>query len=198
MHTEAPPRTHANVHLNQFIDLLPDPVFLVNDRGHIVFASTACTEVLGYDTHELTGRAMLDLVMPDDIDKTVKEAAEVIAKGRSDGFENRYLRKDGRHVHLMWSARWLPVERLHMSVARDISHLRDPDKLSRMLVHASAPLARHEQRVLQMLLTDASEKQIADRLGLSFSTTHSYVTGIFRKFRVRGRAGLMSLWIEHA
>ncbi|MDF3881026.1 LuxR C-terminal-related transcriptional regulator [Cupriavidus basilensis] len=42
-------------------------------------------------------------------------------------------------------------------------------------------------------MTDASEKQIARHLGLTVSTTHSYVTSIFRKFGVRGRAGLMSL-----
>ena len=52
-------------------------------------------------------------------------------------------------------------------------------------------------RVLNLLLTEAGEKQIAERLGLAVSTTHSYITGIYRKFGVRGRAGLMSLWLRH-
>jgi len=59
-----------------------------------------------------------------------------------------------------------------------------------------AMLAPHERKVLELLLTEATEKQIAERLGLAVSTTHSYITGIFRKYGVRGRAGLMSLWLR--
>nr|WP_285230655.1 helix-turn-helix transcriptional regulator [Stenotrophomonas sp. ISL-67] len=59
-----------------------------------------------------------------------------------------------------------------------------------------AHLAPHEKRVLQLLLTEATEKQIAEKLGLAVSTTHSYVTLIFRKFGVRSRAGLMALWLQ--
>lgn len=64
------------------------------------------------------------------------------------------------------------------------------------LLLASAPLTPTEQRVLHLLLTDASEKQIAHRLGLADSTTHQYVVAIFRKFGVRSRAALMSLWLS--
>ena len=39
--------------------------------------------------------------------------------------------------------------------------------------------------------------EIAARLGLAESTIHSYVASIFRKFGVRGRKGLMSLWLQH-
>ncbi|SEQ30331.1 regulatory protein, luxR family [Azotobacter beijerinckii] len=68
--------------------------------------------------------------------------------------------------------------------------------LNRGLQLASVPLAPYERKVLQLLLTEATEKQIAERLGLAVSTTHSYVTSVFRKFGVRGRAGLMSLWLN--
>jgi diguanylate cyclase (GGDEF)-like protein len=36
-------------------------------------------------------------------------------------FENRYLRKDGRVVHILWSARWSEVDQLRIAVARDIT-----------------------------------------------------------------------------
>lgn len=68
--------------------------------------------------------------------------------------------------------------------------------LSHGLLVTSSRLMPSERKVLQLLLTDASEKQIAERLGLAVSTTHQYVTGIFRKFGVRSRAGLMSLWLN--
>ena len=70
--------------------------------------------------------------------------------------------------------------------------------MSHGLLLASAPLTPMEQKVLQLLLTDASEKRIAHQLGLADSTTHQYVVAIFRKFGVRSRAALMSLWLSPA
>ena len=49
---------------------------------------------------------------------------------------------------------------------------------------------------MALLLTEATEKQIAVQLGLAVSTTHQHVVTLFRKFGVRNRAGLMSLWLS--
>jgi len=68
--------------------------------------------------------------------------------------------------------------------------------LSHGLLLASAPLTPTEHKVLQLLLTEATEKAIAHQLGLAESTTHQHVVAIFRKFGVRSRAGLMSLWFN--
>jgi DNA-binding CsgD family transcriptional regulator len=67
--------------------------------------------------------------------------------------------------------------------------------LSHGLVIARAPLSPAEQRVQRLLLTGLPEKQIAQRLSLSVTTAHTYVTDIFRKFGVNSRAGLMALWL---
>lgn len=68
--------------------------------------------------------------------------------------------------------------------------------LGQGLMMASTPLSPAERRVLQLLLTKASEKHIASQLGMTTATAHQYVVGIFRKFGVRSRAGLMSLWLS--
>jgi len=68
--------------------------------------------------------------------------------------------------------------------------------MSHGLLLASAPLTPTEHKVLQLLLTEATEKRIAHQLGLAESTTHQHVVAIFRKFGVRSRAGLMSLWFN--
>jgi DNA-binding CsgD family transcriptional regulator len=68
--------------------------------------------------------------------------------------------------------------------------------LSQGLLVASSPLTPAEQQVVALLLTKATEKQIADQLGLAVSTTHQHVVTLFRKFGVRNRAGLMSLWLN--
>jgi DNA-binding CsgD family transcriptional regulator len=63
-------------------------------------------------------------------------------------------------------------------------------------VHAArTPLSPMERRVLALLLTDQSEKLIAANLGVTPSTAHTYVRGVFRKFGVSGRNGLIALWL---
>lgn len=61
---------------------------------------------------------------------------------------------------------------------------------------AAAGLSPAERRVLRELLSGAGEKAIAERLGLTQASAHRYVTVMYRKFGVRGRAELMSLWLN--
>jgi DNA-binding CsgD family transcriptional regulator len=70
--------------------------------------------------------------------------------------------------------------------------------LSQGLLIASSPLTATEQRVLTLLLTEVQEKEIADQLDQAASTVHQYVIGIYRKFGVRSRTGLMTLWLNRA
>ena len=60
---------------------------------------------------------------------------------------------------------------------------------------AEETLTAAERRVLSGLLTEKTEAEIADELGLSQSTVHTYCVRICRKFGVRGRNGLISLWL---
>jgi DNA-binding CsgD family transcriptional regulator len=65
------------------------------------------------------------------------------------------------------------------------------------LLIAKAPLTPVERRLLSLLLTERIEKEIAHELHLTLATTHTYITGLFRKFGVSGRAGLTALWLGH-
>ena len=177
-------------------DLLLDAVFIVDLDGRITYASAACESIFGYTPEEMIGTTIIDFVLPEDREKTIAEVRIVETEGQRIGFENRYRHKDGRVVHVMWSARLLESEQVRIGVARDVTDLKQARMLNQGLLLASAPLAPHELKVLEQLLTDATEKQIAQRLGLAVSTTHSYVTNIFRKFGVRSRAGLLSLWLS--
>lgn len=68
--------------------------------------------------------------------------------------------------------------------------------LSNGLLMASSPLTPTERKVMQLMLTGSPEKHIAHQLGLAASTVHQHIVGIYRKFGVRSRAGLMSLWLN--
>jgi PAS domain S-box-containing protein len=175
-------------------DLSPDAIFLVNEHGRIRHVSAACKDIFGYEPGDFVDQFIIDFVVPADQDATIREAQEVLAGRKRIGFENRYRHKDGSDVYISWSARWLENERLRVGVARNVTELRRQERAPAALLSILAP---YERKVLELLLTEATEKQIAEKLGLAASTTHSYITGIFRKYGVRGRAGLMSLWLKH-
>ena len=67
--------------------------------------------------------------------------------------------------------------------------------LSYGLLIAERPLSDVQRRITCLLLTERTEKQIADEIAKPISATHKHVTEIFRKFGVNSRAGLMSLWL---
>jgi len=109
--------------LAEVTDHIMDMVCVVDAQGTFVFVSAASEQLLGYRPDELVGRRMIDYVHPDDRART-RVAAERIMEGASHiDFQNRYLRRDGDVVHLMWSARWHDSRQLRVAVARDVTAL---------------------------------------------------------------------------
>jgi hypothetical protein len=60
-------------------------------------------------------------VLPEERARTLEEAARIMAGQPRVGFVNRYRHKDGRPVHIMWSARWSEADQLRIGVARDVT-----------------------------------------------------------------------------
>lgn len=67
--------------------------------------------------------------------------------------------------------------------------------LSHGLRITEKPLTPTERRLLGHLLGSATEAGIADAMGLTPATVHTYATRIYRKFNVQGRTGLAALWL---
>ncbi len=107
--------------LASFFDLLMDAVCAVDIEGRFVFVSAACERIFGYTQDELIGMPMINLVLPADRERTLKAAGEIMGGQPKPYFENRYVRKDGQVVHIMWSARWSEVDQLRIAVARDVT-----------------------------------------------------------------------------
>jgi len=106
------------------MDLLLDAVCAVDAQGRYVYVNAACEHMFGYPRDELIGRNMIELVHPDDRDRTL-EAAQKVMRGNSHlHFENRYVRKDGTVVDVMWSATWSEADRMRLAVARDVTELK--------------------------------------------------------------------------
>ena len=132
--TSAPGREGIDFpELGNVLDLLLDAVCLVDAAGRFVFVSAAGEQVFGYTPQEMVGMSMLDLIHPEDIERTLKAAGEVLQGRRLTHFENRYVRKDGKPVHIMWSARWSEAHQLRIAVARDISERKRGESMQAAL-----------------------------------------------------------------
>lgn len=103
------------------LDLLLDAICVVDQEGRFVFVSAACERIFGYTADEMVGQAMIEMVFPEDRARTLQAASEIMAGNSKPNFENRYVRKDGQIVHIMWSARWSEDDRLRIAVAHDIT-----------------------------------------------------------------------------
>ncbi|OZI62699.1 diguanylate cyclase [Bordetella genomosp. 11] len=140
-----------------FVDLLLDAVLLVDVDGRIVYVNAACERIFGYSPEELIGQSMIDHVVPEDRARTLEEAKRVMAGHPRVGFENRYIRKDGRHVHIMWSARWSETDRLRVGVARDVTANKQAEELQAATyavseaAHAATDLATLFREISQII-----------------------------------------------
>lgn len=143
--------------LASVIDLLLDAVCVVDANGRVVFASAACERIFGYTPEEMRGKALLEMVVAEDVVKTLETVKEVMAGQSKQHFENRYRRKDGRVVHIMWSACWSEVDKLRIGVARDVSELKQAQALQAAIysiseaAHAAKDLVALFQQIHQII-----------------------------------------------
>jgi diguanylate cyclase (GGDEF)-like protein/PAS domain S-box-containing protein len=132
------------------MDLLLDAVCIVDAEGRFLYVSAAFETIFGYAPEEVIGHKMIELVHPDDRERTLQTAEGIMAGNVERHFENRYIRKDGHIVHIMWSARWSEAEQARVAVARDISD-RKRDESMRLAAHAISD-ATHKTEDLPALL----------------------------------------------
>ena len=141
--------TTALTPLDNILDLLLDAVCVVDAEGRYVFVSAAFERIFGYAPAEVIGKPMIDLVHPEDRAVTLRTAAAIMAGQPEANFQNRYLRKDGEVVHIMWSARWSGADRVRIAVAHDITALKRGESM-RLALHAVSEAA-HAARELPAL-----------------------------------------------
>lgn len=143
--------------LASYIDLLLDVVCAVDSQGRFVFVSAACEQVFGYTPDELIGQPMIDMVHPADRQRTLDAARAIMGGQPNPNFENRYLRKDGQVVHILWSARWSEVDQLRIAVARDITERKQAESRQAALyaiseaAHAAEDLLALFERIHQLI-----------------------------------------------
>ncbi|WP_226477306.1 sensor domain-containing diguanylate cyclase [Pseudomonas sp. MWU16-30323] len=119
----------------KLIHLMLDTVFVVDSENQIVFVSDACEALLGYRADELTGTLITDYMHPEDLARTRASIVRVMNGKPHVDFRNRYIRKDGSVVQILWAAFWSEEVGARIGVARDITALTQAEEELRFLAH---------------------------------------------------------------
>ncbi|WP_404340045.1 diguanylate cyclase domain-containing protein [Pseudoalteromonas mariniglutinosa] len=109
------------VYLADVIELMLDAVCVVDKQGRLVFANSAFNDIFGYDPQHVLGQKVIDFVHPDDREQTIATVQSIIMGERKPHYENRWIKKDGSVVYILWSARWSEEHQVRIAVAHDIT-----------------------------------------------------------------------------
>ncbi|MBW8458309.1 MAG: diguanylate cyclase [Thiobacillus sp.] len=150
-------KTNSLVPPSKVMDLLLDAVCVVDTEGRFTFISAAGERIFGYLPEEMVGRPMIDFVFHEDRARTLQVVDEILDGHLLPYFENRYVRKDGQVVHIMWSARWSETDQVRVAVARDITERKRAESLQAALyaisdaAHAAEDLVALLQSIHRIL-----------------------------------------------
>ncbi|WP_017293757.1 PAS domain S-box protein [Geminocystis herdmanii] len=111
--------------LESFFNLALDLLCIADLKGHFLKVSKAWETILGYSVTELEGHYFLDLVHPDDVEKTLQVMAQLANHQKILYFENRYLCRDGTYRYIEWRSNY--YNNLIYAVARDITERKKID-----------------------------------------------------------------------
>ena len=131
----------------RLIHLMLDTVFVVDRDNQIVFVSDACEALLGYRAQELVGTPITRYMHPDDLPATRASIIRVMNGQPHFDFRNRYIRKDGGVVHILWAAFWSDEVEARIGVARNVTALTEAEQELRFLAHHD-PLTKLSNRSL--------------------------------------------------
>ena len=116
-----------------------DVICRIDAEGRFRDVSAAAVSLWGYRPEELVGQRYMDFVHPDDHALTNEAAASIMRGEPTSDFENRYVRRDGSAVPIMWSAKWSSAHQAMFCVARDMTERKRVEtELEKARVNAEA------------------------------------------------------------
>ena len=112
----------------KLLDSSLDVICAIDAEGRFLQVTAAAQKLWGYHPEELRGRHCMDMVVPEDHALTETIGKAVLAGTEITNFQNRYRRKDGSVVPVLWSARWDEEAQIAYCVARDASEKAEVEK----------------------------------------------------------------------
>ena len=147
-----PARYPTIAQLQKLFDSAPDLISITDAEGKWIHVNSASLTLLGYRPDELVGHMCTEYIVEEDRELTEGIQALLMSNKSAITFENRYYRKDGSIIPLIWSARWDAEEQLYFCMAKDASKIKATEEELRqfsMIV---------QQTKNMVILTDAEGK----------------------------------------
>jgi diguanylate cyclase (GGDEF)-like protein/PAS domain S-box-containing protein len=108
----------------RFFNLIPDLACIVSTDGYFKKVNRAWETTLGFTLEEVLRTPMLELIHPDDLERTLTEVAKQSPQYRTKQFVNRYRCKDGSYRLFEWATTFTRDDSTRFGVARDITDQR--------------------------------------------------------------------------
>ena len=103
------------------MDYSLDVICSIDEDGRFSKINGACKDIWGYPSEELEGNRLVDLVHPEDVDRTRQAWAKAKSGDGLRAFHNRCIRRDSSLVQLMWTIHWSDEKRHFFCIARDVT-----------------------------------------------------------------------------
>jgi len=121
-------RKTAEVERNAFFSQTVDMLAIVDHENRLLEMNPAWTRVLGWSEEELKSRPIVDFLHPEDVERTLVEAARIHAgEDPVPGFANRYMTKSLEYRWLEWNSSDLYDNKLYCCV-RDVTQRIEADE----------------------------------------------------------------------
>lgn len=146
--------------LNDVLNYLPEGILMVDERGVILFANEAFSDMVGYENDLILGLNILSLLA--DIDVFAECIAKVMREGKSLDADTDFLHRDGKIIQAIKSVRMIRTdEQIRFFV--NVRNLSDVNRLNKEL-RSSKALIEHQAHELAALLSSKNQ-EIEEILG---------------------------------
>jgi PAS domain S-box-containing protein len=135
-------RARAEDAYQQIMEHSLDVICTLDLEGRFLQVSRACEMMWGCPPAELIGQPYLELVHPDDHEKSMAAAESVMSGQPEHNFENRYQRRDGSLVPMLWSANWSQTHQIMFCVGRDVTARKQMESELRKTKEAAEAASR--------------------------------------------------------
>ncbi|WP_373184696.1 PAS domain S-box protein [Halopseudomonas sp.] len=108
-----------------------DLLCALDSEGRVLRVSQSSLSIFGYLPEDMQGRSVLEFIVADDGDATMKMISGLHRGEVIRDFRNRYWHRDGHQVDMMWSAAWDPESDMLFCVGRNISILVVDERFAR-------------------------------------------------------------------
>ncbi|WP_207426771.1 PAS domain S-box protein [Pedobacter sp. SYSU D00535] len=119
----------SNKELQTILDSTVDIICSISAEGTFLSMNKAVESVLGYSAEEVIGKASNEFVYPPDLAATKATAREILAGAEITNFENRYFRKDGSVISIVWSANWSEERQAVFCIGRNAVQRKKQEEL---------------------------------------------------------------------